>query len=93
MRRGLSSELPYIPCFYTSGKENNKVGQFIHSSGGGKCGTNFGGSNNSIKVEEDVVVVKGDGPRLPGLKPTLLSFWDTLHAGGGHWMWNYVSDK
>jgi hypothetical protein len=36
------------------------------------------------KVEEDVVVVKGDGPRLPGLKPTLLLFWDTLHAEGGH---------
>ncbi len=45
------------------------------------------------KVEEDVVVVKGDGPCLPGLKSTLLSFWDTLHAGGGHWMWDYVSDK
>jgi hypothetical protein len=35
------------------------------------------------KVEEDVVVVKGDGPRLPGLKPTLLLFWDTEGIGCG----------
>jgi hypothetical protein len=45
------------------------------------------------KVEEDVMVVKRDGPCLPDLKSILLSFWDTLHAGGGHWMWDYVSDK
>ncbi len=39
------------------------------------------------------MVVKGDGPCPPGLKSTLLSSWDTLHAGGGHWMWDYVLDK
>ncbi len=45
------------------------------------------------KVEEDVVVVKGDGPCLPRLRPIRLSFWGTMREGGGHWMWDYVSDK
>ena len=45
------------------------------------------------KVEEDVVVVKGDGPCLPRLQPIRLSFWEAMQAGGGHWMWDYVSDK
>jgi hypothetical protein len=45
------------------------------------------------KVEVDVVVVKGDGPCLPSLQPTKLLFQELLHAGGGDWMWDYVSDK
>jgi ribonuclease HI len=45
------------------------------------------------KVEEDVVVVKGDGPCLPRLQPIRLLFWEAMQAGGGHWMWDYVSDK
>jgi hypothetical protein len=45
------------------------------------------------KVEEDVVVVMRDGPCLPSLQPTKLLFWELLHAGGGDWMWDYVSDK
>jgi hypothetical protein len=45
------------------------------------------------KFEEDVVVVKGDGPCLPRLQPIRLSFWEAMQAGGGHWMWDYVLDK
>ncbi len=45
------------------------------------------------KVEEDVVVVKGDGPCLPRLQPIRLLFWEAMQAEGGHWMWDYVSDK
>jgi hypothetical protein len=45
------------------------------------------------KVEEDVVAVKEDRPRLPSLQPTKLLLWESLHAGGGDWMSDYVSDK
>jgi hypothetical protein len=44
-------------------------------------------------TNHDVVALWNNGPCLPMLRHVYEMFWQPLAAGGGSWMWDYISNK